>query len=100
MRIDANKHGIRLQAESIKVRKPHIYRECLQFIKSELDLMYSEPGCITGARVHQVQQSRGSDEEARYQVDCKHDITGERVSLMAPHVAFYLAYGHWLFDEV
>lgn len=95
-----SKPAIRKQAESIKVRKQHIYRECQNFIDTELTLDYSVPGLVSGARVHQVQQSRGCDDEARYQVDCKHDVTGHKVSLMTAHVAFYLSRGYWLFDEV
>lgn len=100
MRTDISKLAIRRRAEKIKVRKTHIYRECQEHIKKTLYLASSVHGGIAGAKLHQVQTTRGQeDDDSRYQVTVNHDVTLEPVSLMAAHVAFFLAHGHWLFDE-
>lgn len=100
MRTDISPVAIRARASSIKVRKQHIYRECEFFIKNCVFLDDICIGGLGGAHVHQVQQTRTqADEDARYQVTCYHDVTEQPVHLMAAHVAFFLAHGHWLFDE-
>lgn len=100
MKTSISKIAFRRRAEKIKVRKTHIYRECELFIDANLKLDDSVHGGLSGARLRQVQVTRGQeDDDSRYQVECKHDVTGEPVSLMASHVGFYLTHGHWLFDE-